>query len=124
MSSAVLYVHGGGWSEGDPSEGYAPWACPLLEQHGFVTASAHYRLSTEAPFPAQLEDVRAELRRLRAHHEWLAVWGFSAGAHLAALTALLEEVQAVALGSPITDFSVPGGLVALDSEVTQRLLGG
>jgi Esterase/lipase len=119
-----LYVHGGGWSAGDPIEGFEPWACPLLEGHGFHAESARYRLSTEAPFPAQLDDVRAALRRLREGHEWVAVWGFSAGAHLAALAGLAEDVQAVALGSPITDLSVPGGLVALDSEVTQLLLGG
>jgi acetyl esterase/lipase len=101
-----------------------PWACPLLEQHGFVAQSARYRLSTQAPFPAQLEDVRAAVRRLRQEHEWVGLWGFSAGAHLAALAGLTEDVQAVALGSPVTDLSIPGGLVALDSEVTQLLLGG
>jgi acetyl esterase/lipase len=126
VKPAALYVHGGGWSEGDPSEGYESWACPLLERHGFVARSAHYRLSTQAPFPAQLDDVRAALRRLRQHHDWVGVWGFSAGGHLAALAALSEDVdvQAAVLGSPVTDFSIPGGLVALDSDVTQLLLRG
>src|SRR5262245_41378296 len=124
MKPAALYVHGGGWSAGDPREGYEPWACPLLERHGFVARSAEYRLSTQAPYPAQLEDVRAAIQRLRQHHDWVAVWGFSAGGHLAALAGLAEPVQAVALGSPVTDFSVPGGLVGLDSEVTQLLLRG
>ena len=68
--------------------------------------------------------MRAAVRRLREAYDWVAVWGFSAGAHLAALAGLAEDVQAVALGSPITDLSVPGGLVALESEVTQLLLGG
>jgi acetyl esterase/lipase len=121
---AALYVHGGGWSAGDPSEGLEAWGCPLLERHGFVAESARYRLSTEAPHPAQLDDVRAALRRLRERHEWVAVWGFSAGGHLAALAGLAEDVQAVALGSPVTDFTVPGGLVSHESEVAQRLLGG
>jgi acetyl esterase/lipase len=122
--AAALYVHGGGWSAGDPSEGFEPWACPLLERHGFVTESLRYRLSTEAPFPAQLDDVRAALRRLRKDHDWVAVWGFSAGGHLAALAGLSDDVQAAVLGSPVTDLSIPGGLVALDSHVTQLLLGG
>jgi acetyl esterase/lipase len=121
---AALYVHGGGWIEGDPSEGHAEWGCPLLEHHGFVAESATYRLSTVAPFPAQLDDVRAAVRRLRERHEWVGVWGFSAGGHLAALAGLAEDVQAVALGSPVTDFSVPGGLVGLESDVVQQLLGG
>jgi acetyl esterase/lipase len=124
MKPFALYIHGGGWSEGDPSEGYEPWACPLLERHGFLTESASYRLTTAAPHPAQLDDVRATIRRVRADHPWVGVWGFSAGGHLAALAALHEPVDAVALGSPITDLSIPGGLVALESDVTQGLLGG
>jgi acetyl esterase/lipase len=106
MKPAALYVHGGGWSEGDPSEGDEPWACPALERNGFVTHSARYRLSTQAPFPAQLDDVKAAIKRLREHHDWIGIWGFSAGAHLAALVALSKDtrVEAAVLGSPITDF--------------------
>jgi acetyl esterase/lipase len=126
VKPAALYVHGGGWSEGDPSEGYEPWACPVLERHGFVAHSAHYRLSTQAPFPAQLHDVRAAIKDLREHYDWVGIWGFSAGGHLAALAALSRDipVHAAVLCSPITDFTIPGGLVALDSDITQLLLGG
>jgi len=106
----VLFVHGGGWHEGDRGAGMHPWLNPLLVSHGFVTASVTYRLSDEAHWPVPLHDVRAALRWLRAHAgEYgadpyrIGVWGHSAGAHLAALAALTatgqDRVQAVALSA-------------------------
>jgi acetyl esterase/lipase len=104
----VLYVHGGGWHEGDRGAGMHPWLNPLLVAHGYVTASVTYRLSGEAHWPAPLDDVRAALRWLRAHAashggdpDRIGVWGHSAGAHLAALAALAEPgaVRAVALSA-------------------------
>lgn len=93
---AVLWVHGGGWSRGDSrtSGAYADWPKVLasLAARGFVVASVDYRLSGEARFPAQIQDVKAAIGYLRAHAAELGVdpsrvylWGGSAGAHLAAL---------------------------------------
>lgn len=95
---AVLWVHGGGWSRGDSrtSGAYADWPKVLasLAARGFVVASVDYRLSGEARFPAQIQDVKAAIRHLRTHAAELGVdparvylWGGSAGAHLAALAA-------------------------------------
>jgi acetyl esterase/lipase len=66
-----------------------------LLRAGLAVATVDYRHSLEAPFPAQLHDVRAAIRYLRhfaedfaVDPERLALWGESAGAHLAALAAL------------------------------------
>lgn len=84
----VLWLHGGSWSEGDKSE------VPLLGllQAGFAIASANYRYLQDAPFPAQIQDVKAALRFLRSiapRHgldcERVLAAGFSAGGHLAAM---------------------------------------
>ena len=63
-----------------------------LLAHGYAVASINYRLSSEAVFPAQIHDVKAAIRCLRAKSSEfgldavrLAVWGASAGAHLASL---------------------------------------
>lgn len=96
---AVLWVHGGGWSRGDArtSGAYANWPAVLasLAARGFVVASVDYRLSGEARFPAQIQDVKAAIRHLRQQSDALEVdasrvylWGGSAGGHLAALAAL------------------------------------
>lgn len=84
----IVYVHGGAWRAGSKSD--VPIA-PLLEK-GFAIASVDYRLSTQAVFPAQIHDIKAALRFLRAkaaefrlNTEKIAIVGSSAGGHLAAL---------------------------------------
>ena len=87
---AVLFIHGGGWRSGDRSQ-HVPMAQQLAAK-GYVTATAEYRLSTEAPYPAAVHDLKAAIRWLRANARQypidttrIAVWGFSAGGQLAAL---------------------------------------
>jgi len=97
----VVFLHGGGWrvgSRGSVGPMYAGWAhspLELLARAGFVVASLDYRLSAEAVFPAQLQDVTAALDRLAEQATTFgidpdrrALWGESAGAHLAALAGL------------------------------------
>src|ERR1700727_2639228 len=61
----VVFLHGGGWLRGDRSlvspsfAGWRPGPLARLAAEGFAVASADYRLSGEARFPAQLEDVSA-----------------------------------------------------------------
>jgi acetyl esterase/lipase len=91
----VVWIHGGAFMHGDRTA-----LPPLLEREqlftrlplaGMAVASVEYRLSSEACFPAQLDDVQAAIRWLRARHEELgldprrvAAWGESAGGYLAA----------------------------------------
>jgi acetyl esterase/lipase len=95
----ILYIHGGGWVAGHTRHSGAlsnfPAVLAKLASEGFVVASLEYRLSGEAPFPAQLQDARAAIRFLKAHAGQygidparVGVWGGSAGGHLTALTAL------------------------------------
>ena len=95
----ILYIHGGGWVAGHTRHsgalGNFPAVLAKLASEGFVVASLEYRLSGEAPFPAQLQDARAAIRFLKANAAQygidparVGVWGGSAGGHLAALTAL------------------------------------
>lgn len=87
---AVLLVHGGGWRSGDRSQHHA--MAQQLAARGFVAVTAEYRLSSEAPYPAAVQDLKTAIRWLRAHARSygldtarVAVWGFSAGGQLAAL---------------------------------------
>jgi acetyl esterase/lipase len=88
----VLLVHGGAWLQGEPAQlrGYGIF----LGRLGYVCVSAAYRLSGEAKWPAQLHDVKAALRWMRANAgslgvdpDRIAVHGNSAGAHLALMLA-------------------------------------
>ena len=84
----IVYVHGGAW-RADSKE-----SMPLasLVNHGFAVASVDYRLSPVAQFPAQVHDIKAAIRFLRAKESdygydagAITIAGSSAGGHLAGL---------------------------------------
>jgi acetyl esterase/lipase len=95
----ILYIHGGGWVGGNTRQsaviGDFPKLLASLAAEGFVVASLEYRLSGEAPFPAQVQDARAAIRFLKSNAAKYGIdparvglFGGSAGGHLTALTAL------------------------------------
>lgn len=100
----VLWVHGGGWSGGSrfPAQSAAEF-----NARGVAVASVSYRLTSQAgqfgdqqvSFPAQIHDVKAALRWLRAnaatyglHPGRVGAWGSSAGGHLVALLGTSGDV--------------------------------
>jgi acetyl esterase/lipase len=92
----IVWVHGGAWRGGSKSD--VPLK-PLVDK-GFAIASVDYRLSTVAPFPAQVHDLKAAIRFLRAKQaeygydgRRVAVAGNSAGGHLAALVGVTNGDQ-------------------------------
>ena len=96
LMPAVLLIHGGGWAGGSHIGYYAPW----LVAHGYFTASIEYRLSGEAPWPAQIEDCKLAVRWLRANAakfhvnpDRIGVMGHSAGGHLASCLGTLGNAK-------------------------------
>lgn len=86
----LVWIHGGGWRAGSKESG-APGMSQFLEK-GFAIACINYRLSTDAIFPAQIQDCKQAIGWLKAHAEEyelavdrFGVFGSSAGGHLAAL---------------------------------------
>ncbi|WP_394992350.1 alpha/beta hydrolase fold domain-containing protein [Emticicia sp.] len=85
----VVWVHGGAWNTGskaNPPLGLLPF--------GYALASVDFRASTEKPFPADVHDIKAAIRFLRANaskygykSDKIIIWGSSSGGHLAALVA-------------------------------------
>jgi arylsulfatase A len=94
---AIIWIHGGGWKNGT-RKGGAKMARYFAERN-YVAVSISYRLSGEAPYPAQIEDCKAAVRWLRANAktygidpERIGAIGHSAGGHLAALLATSNDV--------------------------------
>jgi acetyl esterase/lipase len=84
----IVWVHGGAWRAGSRESVDVKG----LTAFGWAIASVDYRLSTVARFPAQIHDIKAAIRYLRANAagfgypaDRFVVGGSSAGAHLAAL---------------------------------------
>ena len=95
---AVVCIHGGGWAKGDRTS-HAKIA-QALAARGYVAATISYRLSGEAPFPAQIHDCKAAVRFLRANAktyginpDQIGAIGLSAGGHLTALLATSGDVK-------------------------------
>jgi len=98
--TAILFLHGGGWRQGS-REFMAPIA-RIMAARGFTGIAVQYRLTGEAPWPAQIHDVKAAIRWTRLHASDLGVdperivpWGHSAGAHLALLAAGAPDYPAL-----------------------------
>ena len=84
----IMWVHGGGWLKGSRTKAKGLW----LVEHGYAIASISYRLTTEAIWPAQINDCRSAVRFLRSNADKyglngdkIAAWGGSAGGHLVAV---------------------------------------
>lgn len=108
---AVLLIHGGGW-EGPDRRAQMASIAERLAQRGYVVMNASYRFAPQYRYPAPVEDLgealrwlRAEAPRLGARADRVAVFGYSAGGHLAALlgTHPASAVQAVVAGGAPTD---------------------
>ncbi|MDB6126954.1 MAG: nlhH 2 [Verrucomicrobia bacterium] len=100
----IVYLHGGGWTKGSKADGKR--FAFRFAQRGYVVACIDYRLTSDATFPAQLEDCKAALRWLRSNAERFAidrdrvgVVGISAGGHLAALLGALNSSRIYETGS-------------------------
>jgi acetyl esterase/lipase len=89
----VIWIHGGGWKNGDKKTGHSPDRIPaLVKTHRYAGATISYRLSGEAIWPAQIHDCKAAIRWLRANAfkfgydpSRIALWGSSAGGHLVSM---------------------------------------
>ncbi|MDF1572016.1 MAG: alpha/beta hydrolase [Bacteroidales bacterium] len=125
----ILCIHGGGWASGNRSL-LAPLAQELAN-HGYLAATAEYRLSPEARYPAGVIDVKAAVKWMKRNAasygidtNRIAVLGTSAGATIATLvgntpghplyqvtdegsTSVSDRVQAIINIDGILDFSDP-----------------
>lgn len=87
----IIAIHGGAFMMGNSTGGDV---AAMLEgiNHGYGVVSINYRLSSEAIFPAAVNDVKAAIRYVRAkgsdynlNTNKIALWGDSAGGNLASI---------------------------------------
>ncbi len=107
-SGCVLEIHGGGFMFGDIAM-MDPWCQAVCGELGAVVVSVEYRLAPEHRFPAALHDCHAALcwvsanaTRLGIDPARIVIAGQSAGAALAASTALYARDN----GGPLPCFQL------------------
>jgi acetyl esterase/lipase len=89
----LVWVHGGAWRSGTKES--IPRQLITTE---FAVASLDFRQSTDAPFPANVHDIKAAVRFLRAkasvygfRPDRIAIAGSSSGGHLATLVGVTND---------------------------------
>ncbi len=96
----VIWVHGGGWLSNNKyaDMGYMKATIAEILKSGYGLASIDYRFSTDAVFPAQIQDCNKAVAFLYENADKygidknrLALMGFSAGGHLASLMGLSKN---------------------------------
>jgi acetyl esterase/lipase len=119
---AVIYIHGGGWRRALREQGHA--LLPQLVATGhYVGVTIEHRLSTEAPWPAQLHDAKAAVRWLRANAARYGVdparigaWGESSGGQIASVLGVTGGVAELE-----GDVPLPPGSARSEGPVSSRV---
>src|SRR6266704_947841 len=103
----VVNVHGGYWRRGS-RDTFQYWG-PYLAARGYAGFTVSYRLTKpgQKTYPGVAHDIRAAVqfvrgraKEFRLDSDRIALWGNSAGAHLAALVALAGDSPLFAGGYP------------------------
>ena len=133
----VLTIHGGGWA--NRSRDDMAYLGEELAERGYAVLNLNYRFAPQYTYPAQFLDMQQALTWVTANAELYAfdvnrinAWGYSSGAHLAALLGGFDQRS---LPSGATDHLprlravVAGGIPAdltryQDSPLVERFLGG
>jgi len=133
----VVYIHGGAWLIGHKRVAYMEPLFYVLE-HGYALVSIDYTLSDQAEFPTQIYEVKTAVRFLRQHADTynldarrIAVWGDSAGGHLAALagtSGAAGQLEDLSLGWPeqssevqaVVDWFGPTNLTAMQKQLQEQ----
>lgn len=127
---AIVFVHGGGWRNGDKRKGNFIDPAIDFASKGYVCISVNYRFVPEVPITDIVGDVKCAVRWLRAHAdkynvdpERFGAYGNSAGAHLVSILGICTAeagmegdgpwqehssmVQAVCASATPTSFLIP-----------------
>lgn len=94
--ATIIVIHGGGWRGGNKESNRR--VLDQFAEKGFVAVSPQYRLVPKAIFPAQVHDVKAAVRWLKANAakyridpDRIGAMGFSAGGHLALMLGSTDD---------------------------------
>lgn len=130
----IVSIHGGGFMMGDKADPMGTAGFDQLLAEGYAVAAVNYRLSSEATFPAAVQDVKTAVRWLRANAgeynlnpDKIGAWGGSAGGNLVAMLGTscgVAELEGSELGNAdqsscvqaVVDWFGPTDFLQMDAE--------
>ena len=106
----VVLIYGSAWfANNAKGMAYMSLGKPLTDA-GFAVVSINHRSSGDAKFPAQIHDVKAALRFIRANAtkykldtSFIGITGFSSGGHLSALAGVTNGMKKRTVGNVTID---------------------
>lgn len=107
----VVHIYGSAWFS-NSSKGMADLGtiCAALLKAGYAVVTPNHRSSQDAHYPAQIHDIKAVIRYLRAHADkyqldttFVATSGFSSGGHLSSLAAATSGTSQTTVGTEQID---------------------
>lgn len=107
---AVIIIYGSAWfANNAKAMASASIGTPLLNA-GFAVISINHRSSMEAIWPAQIQDVKAAIRYVRANAakynidpSFIGITGFSSGGHLSTFAGVTNGVKTLTSGDITID---------------------
>ncbi len=137
LRPVVLMIHGGGWA--NRSRDDMAGISSKLVRRGYAVLNVNYRFAPKYTYPAQVHDLQQALawiadnaNRYRLDLERVNTWGYSSGAHLAALIGAIDHDNHLAEDSnplPRIRSVVAGGIPSdlrkyTGSPIVMRFMGG
>lgn len=106
----IVAIYGSAWFANDAKPfAFMSLGQPLIDA-GFAVVCINHRSSGDAKFPAQIQDVKAALRFIRAHAaeykldtSFIGITGFSSGGHLSALAGVTNGMKSRTEGDTTLD---------------------
>jgi len=99
---AVVYIHGGGWKNGEKRGELRNDLKRLYQYAKYVVVDINYRYSQDSIWPAQLYDCKTAIRHLRRYADIynidtcaIGVMGHSAGGHLATMLGTTTHIDSL-----------------------------
>lgn len=111
----VVLIYGSAWFANNMKQvAFQTMGKPLLDA-GFAVVSINHRSSGDAKFPAQINDVKAAVRFIRAHADkyqfdtsFIGITGYSSGGHLSSLAGTTNGVKMYRVGD--TEMDIEGSV--------------
>ncbi|MGE5859908.1 MAG: prolyl oligopeptidase family serine peptidase [Ignavibacteria bacterium] len=107
---AVILIYGSAWFGNNLKESDLSTIGKALLDAGFAVVTPNHRSSMDAKFPAQIHDIKAAIRFVRANAgtyqidtSFIGITGSSSGGHLAALAGTSGFVKQYTFGSAAAD---------------------
>lgn len=98
----VIAIYGSAWLANNMKESVMPFIGKYLLDNGFAVVAPNHRSSKDAKFPAQIHDIKAVIRFVRANANkysldtnFIGITGFSSGGHLASLAGTTGNIKQI-----------------------------